>query len=85
MTKKELEEMYSAWYGDKLMKQIVVVQEKDRFEDEFKDPTAYFIVNGLGDAVYFKTRDRAKAQALSDEMYGKGFYTVKKSMKAAVR
>lgn len=85
MTKKQLLEMYSAWFGDKMMKQISVVQESERFEDDFKDPTAYFIVNGLGDAVYFKTRSRAKAQTLADEMYGKGFYTVKKSMKAAVR
>jgi len=85
MNKKELLDTYENWYGKKIMKKIVVVSEKERFNDEFKDPTAFFIINAFGDAVYFRTRDRLKAQEISDEMYGKGFYLVKRSMKAAVR
>jgi len=82
---KKVRDMYVSMFGDKIMKQIVVVPESERFIDEFKEPTAYFIVNALGDALFFKTRSRSKAQDMVDSMYGKGFYIIKKAMKAAVR
>ena len=37
----------------------------------------YFVINALGDYVFIRTRDRAKAQAWVDEEYGKGKYRVR--------
>lgn len=37
----------------------------------------FFYVNCLGDYVFLKTRDRAKAQAFIDEECGKGKYRVR--------
>lgn len=37
----------------------------------------FFYVNCLGDYVFLKTRDRAKAQAFIDEECGKGKYQVR--------
>lgn len=67
------------------LKKIVVVSEEERMADEFIAPTKYYIVNAFGDGVFFRTRDRATAQSLSDEVYGKGFYTVKQIIFAQAR
>lgn len=75
---------YSETYGEHIMSKIVIVSEKDRLNGDFIDPTGYYIVDAFGSGVYFKTRSRSKAQAMSDEMYGKGKFTVRKSMIAVV-
>ena len=38
--------------------------------------TGYHITNGLGYKVYFKCRDRKKAQETCDMIFGKGKYVV---------
>lgn len=38
--------------------------------------SGYHITNGLGYKVYFKCRDRAKAQLVCDEIFGKNLYRV---------
>ena len=40
-------------------------------------PSNLYIINALGDRLFFKTKDRAAAQAKADELYGKGRYTVR--------
>lgn len=40
-------------------------------------PSNFYIINALGDRLFFKTKDRAAAQAKADELYGKGRYTVR--------
>lgn len=37
----------------------------------------FFVVNALGQYVFIKTKDRAKAQSFIDEEYGKGKYKVR--------
>lgn len=69
----------------KFEKQIIIISEIDRWEEGFKDPTNFFIVNALGEGIYFRTRDRATAQEITDELYGKGFFTVRKVIKAITR
>ena len=32
-------------------------------------PSNFFVVDGMGDSVYFLTKDRAKAQAAANELY----------------
>lgn len=64
---------------------LIFVSEIDRREDDFRDPASFYILNAMGEAVYFKTRNRIKAQEWADKLYGKGFYIVKKALRAAVR
>ena len=68
-----------------LEKNIVVVSEDDYWDEDFKAPTSLFIINALGEAIFFRTRDRAKAQGWSDMLHGKGHYKVRPVLKAAVR
>lgn len=70
---------------EEVLKLTITVPYEERVDDDFKDPTTYFIVNASMEGVYFKTRDRIKAQELADALYGKAKYTVRKAIKAAVR
>ena len=40
-------------------------------------PSNLYIINAMGDRVFFKTKDRATAQQAADELYGKGRYVVR--------
>lgn len=70
---------------DQVLELTITVPYEEREDDEFKHPTTYYILNASMDGVYFKTRDRIKAQELADKIYGKGKYTVRKAIKAQVR
>lgn len=51
--------------------------EYNQAKEEKKILPKFFYVNCLGDYVFLKTRDRAKAQAFIDEECGKGKYRVR--------
>lgn len=58
----------------------IVVVDFNTFNDiDFKHPSAFFIRNALGEVVFFRTRDREKAQEKCDDLYGKGKYRVNAS------
>lgn len=40
-------------------------------------PSNFYIINALGERVFFKTRNRQLAQDACDEMYGKGRYVIR--------
>ena len=65
--------------------EIITVSQEERMDDDFQPPTSLFIVNAMGEGVYFKTRSRAKAQERADEVYGVGKYTVRLVVKAQAR
>ena len=65
--------------------EIITVSQEERMDDDFKPPTSLFIINAMGDGVYFKTRSRTVAQAESDRIYGAGKYTVRLVVKAQTR
>jgi len=47
-------------------------------EEEIKTPPSrYYIMDAFGFHVYVKARARDKAQAIVDEVYGKGFYKIR--------
>lgn len=57
-----------------------VVVSYEQFTDyEFCEPGSFFIMDSMQNYVFFKTSDRAKAQAKADELYGPNRYTVKTS------
>lgn len=53
------------------------VEFEDREMEGFKDPSKYYIVNAMGNYIYFHCKDRAAAQLAVDMEYGKGKYTVR--------
>jgi len=40
-------------------------------------PSNFYILNSLGQRVFYRTRNRAEAQQAADEEYGKGRYTIR--------
>ena len=56
----------------------ITEQERENTED-FKHIAKWYIIDAMGDTVYFRKRERKDAQAICDEMYGKGKYTIKTS------
>lgn len=68
----------------KEIKSTVVESEKVFETDENGDPTfnhpsKYYIINSLGQYVYYHCRERDKAQAACDEFYGVGKYKIRTS------
>lgn len=65
--------------------EIITVSQEERMDDDFKPPTSLFIINAMGEGVYFKTRNRQQAQLQADRIYGAGKYTVRLVVKAQAR
>ena len=65
--------------------EIITVSQEERMDDDFKPPTSLFIINAMGEGVYFKTRSRPLAQAEADRIYSAGKYTVRLVVKAQTR
>ena len=62
----------------------IIVEECDAevWDDETESfvmniPASYYIINALGQRVFYKTRNRLEAQRQADEDYGKGRYTIR--------
>lgn len=69
-------EVSSSGLGIDTTKYVYV--ESERFDDEdYKPPATWCVRDAMGNYMYFKARGRASAQALCDEYYGKGKYTVR--------
>lgn len=55
---------------------VNVLFDYDTNLNYYGSTTGYYIQNALGYKVYFKCRERSKAQEVADAIYGKGAYTV---------
>lgn len=56
---------------------VTVVPPEVFLEEEFLDPSRYFVVSATGDRFYFHTSDRAKAQEECDNTFSVGKYTIR--------
>lgn len=56
-----------------------VVSYAEYTDIDFEPPATFYVRSAMGDYYFFHTRDRAKAQAACDEMFGAGRYTVHSS------
>lgn len=63
---------------------LEVFSECDMLLGERKPPSPYYILNALGEGVFVRTNSRKKAQEVVDDLYGKGFYIIRKAIKASV-
>lgn len=71
---------------DILATKITTISEEDRFEDETKHPSKFFIINAFGEAIYFHTRSRLTAQQWCDKIYNrKDFFKVREVIKIGNR
>lgn len=73
------EETFNKW-KDKLQ----IFPQEMFYADSFNPKYKYYFINSFGDAVFLKVRSRAKAQEICDELYGKGFFTVRSFVRASV-
>lgn len=55
-----------------------VVLLPDEVRDMKTPPSRYYIVDAFGHYVFVKVRERGKAQEIIDEVYGKGFYSLRR-------
>ena len=46
----------------------------------YTSASGYYIVSAQGWKVYFKCRDRKRAQAVCNEVFGKGAYTIQSKL-----
>lgn len=56
---------------------ITLVPPEVFLEEDFLDPSRYFVVSATGDRMYFHTSDRLKAQEICDSEFGKGKYKIR--------
>ena len=56
--------------------EYVVVSYSQYTDYEFVEPGSFFIMSATQDYYFFKTSDRAKAQAKCNELFGVGKYSV---------
>jgi hypothetical protein len=59
--------------------EVVIVSYQDYTAYDFIEPGMFFVMSAEQKYYFFKTGDRAKAQAMCNELFGDGFYTVKTS------
>ena len=55
---------------------INVLFDYDTNLNYYGSSTGFYIVNSLGYKVYFKCRDRQRAQMVCNELFGVGQYTI---------
>jgi hypothetical protein len=60
-----------------------IVSPSQFLDEEFKDPSRWYITDCMGDRVYYHCMARDQAQLWCNEEYGSGKYTIKtnKTMK----
>lgn len=68
----------------KITNKIVIHSEADVWKDFFKPPCQYYFIDSFGNHVYIRTRNRLAAQKVADQIHGKGFFTVRRVIKATV-
>lgn len=63
-----------------------VQNQHDKFLVKFVDevqsmktpPSRYYIIDAFGHYIFVKVRERFKAQEIIDEVYGRGFYQIRR-------
>lgn len=65
--------------------ETIIISEEDYLEDNYIAPSSYYIRDYLGQAVFFKSRDRMKIQKQVDDEHGKGLFKVRIIVKAQAR
>lgn len=63
---------------------VVDQNEMEVWDDESQEyvvkfPAKYYIVNSLGQYIFYHVRSRSEAQQIVDSEYGKGFYIVRQA------
>ena len=54
-----------------------IVTQEVADSDGFRSPSNYYVVNCMGDLVFFSAKKRDVAQKAADEEFGSGKYTIR--------
>jgi hypothetical protein len=63
----------------------ITIPAEVHLDGDYRAPSRYYIIDMFGDAVYFKTHSRTKAQDAADARHGKGMFSIRVVVKAEVR
>lgn len=69
--------------SDKAIESVIISEsEAEIYSEEegrfvLNAPSNFYIIDAMGDRVYYKTKNRAEAQRQADEDYGKGRYIIR--------
>lgn len=55
-----------------------VVKSEEEVQATNQPPSRYYIIDAFGHYVFIKVRERVKAQEIIDEVYGRGFYQIRR-------
>jgi len=55
-----------------------VVLSPDEVQSVKTPPSRYYIIDAFGHYIFVKVRERTKAQEIINEIYGKGFYKIRR-------
>lgn len=55
----------------------ITIDPEEIEKEQFRSPSNFYILNALGEYVFYQTRSRATAQQWADEEYGIGKYKVR--------
>lgn len=58
------------------LNRLVYVYKVEQEDEDFRQPSNWMVLDALGNFVYFKTRDRKKAQEICDTLFGVKKYSV---------
>lgn len=56
---------------------ITIVSPEVYSEEDFREPSKWYVVGATSDRYYFHCAERSKAQEESDRQFGKGKYTIR--------
>lgn len=83
--KSEINLLQDVWFIPEQYRDKVRVYSYDEYiSDNFRAPSKFFYRNAFGDAVFFKTRSRKKANEMLKELEGEGKYQLRTVIKASV-
>jgi len=71
-------------YPEKLSKYLLAYSFETFADDNFRAPSKFFYRNAFGDAVFFKTHSRKKANEMLKELEGEGKYALRTVVRASV-
>ena len=64
------------WMDKKDVERLIYVYRIQHDTEDFKPPSAWYCKDSLGNRLYFRARDRKKAQELLESFFGSGKYNL---------
>ena len=73
------------WMDKKDVERLIYVYRIQHDTEDFKPPSAWYCKDFLGNRLYFRARDRKKAQELLESFFGSAKYSLISDKHQAIR